>query len=274
MIKLIASDMDGTLLDDNKKIHERNINAIKKAIEKGILFVPATGRTNSTVPEDIFKNFDVRYTLSSNGAAVYDRVENKFIYKNCMSNDIVIGLMDYLKEYDIITEVYAGGEGYFQENILDKLDSFEIPPAFKEMYTKLKRPVQDIHEIIKENPNNVEKINIPWLKDNVRPVLMENLKRDWGDKIYITSSLDTNIELCAKTANKGDGLKNLCRIIGIKPEEVIVFGDNFNDAEMLEFAGTAVAMENGAEGIKELADFITISNNNGGVGFGIEKFCF
>ena len=66
MIKLIASDMDGTLLNKDGTIHERNISAIKKAIEKGIIFVPATGRANNTIPSQIFEHFPIRYNLSSN----------------------------------------------------------------------------------------------------------------------------------------------------------------------------------------------------------------
>ena len=97
--------------------------------------------------------------------------------------------------------------------------------------------------------------------------------KDWNDKVYITSSLNTNIEICGKTANKGDGLTNLCKLLNIKPEEVIVFGDNFNDLEMLQFAGTSVVMENGEEEIKNIADFVTLPNTEGGVGYAIEKYC-
>lgn len=273
MIKLIASDMDGTLLNKDGTIPERNISAIKKAIEKGILFVPATGRANNTIPAKVFENFTVRYNLSSNGAAVYDRQENKFIYKNCMDTEITLKLLEYISSYDIICEVYINGNGYFSKKLLDNFEEYNINPSFIEIYKNIKIPVENLFNIVEKNPNDVEKINMPWIKPDVRTVLLENLKKDWGDKIYITSSLSTNIEICSKTANKGDGLANLCKLLEIKPEEVIVFGDNFNDLEMLEFAGTAVVMENGEEEVKKIADFVTLSNNEGGVGYAIEKYC-
>ena len=273
MIKLIASDMDGTLLNKDGTIHERNISAIKKAIEKGILFIPATGRANNTIPSQIFEYFPIRYNLSSNGAAVYDRQENKFIYKNCMDTETVLKLIEYISSYNVIIEVYINGNGYFNKKLIDNFEEYNVNPSFIDIYKKIKVPVENILEIVEKNPNDIEKINIPWIKPNIRSVLLENLKKDWDDKVYITSSLSTNIEICGKTANKGDGLTNLCNLLNIKPEEVIVFGDNFNDLEMLQFAGTAVVMENGEEEIKKIADFVTLSNNEGGVGYAIEKYC-
>ncbi len=273
MIKLIASDMDGTLLNKDGTIHERNISAIKKAIEKGIIFVPATGRANNTIPSQIFEHFTVRYNLSSNGAAVYDRHKNKFIYKNCMDKETVLKLIEYISSYDVIIEVYINGNGYFNKKLIDNFEEYNINPSFIKIYKNIKIPVENLFDIVEKNPNDVEKINIPWIKPEVRKVLLENLKKDWGNKIYITSSLSTNIEICSKTANKGDGLYNLCELLNIKPEEVIVFGDNFNDLEMLQFAGISVVMENGEEELKNIADFVTLSNNEGGVGHAIEKYC-
>lgn len=273
MIKLIASDMDGTLLNKDGTIHERNISAIKKAIEKGIIFVPATGRANNTIPSQIFEHFPIRYNLSSNGAAIYDRHENKFIYKNCMDTETVLKLIEYVSSYNVIIEVYINGNGYFSDKLIDNFEEYNINPSFINIYKNIKIPTANITEIVTQNPNDIEKINIPWIKSDVRSILLENLKKDWNDKVYITSSLNTNIEICGKTTNKGDGLTNLCKLLNIKPEEVIVFGDNFNDLEMLQFAGTSVVMENGEEEIKNIADFVTLPNTEGGVGYAIEKYC-
>ena len=273
MIKIIASDMDGTLITHEGIIPERNINAIKKAIEKGVLFVPATGRTHSTIPPTVMDNFNIKYTISSNGASVYDMENKKFIYNNLMDKNIAKDILDYVLKYDVVTEVYCNGDGFFPRYFLDRLEEVGVPTQFAGFYKKQKMAVDDIYAVVENSENGIEKINIPWIKPEVRAELLANLKRDWGDKIYITSSMPNNIELCSKTTNKGDGLKHLCDILGIKPEEAMAIGDNLNDLEMIEFAGVGVAMENGADEVKEIANFTTINNVDGGVGFAIEKFC-
>ncbi len=271
-IKLIALDMDGTLMNSKSELSEENKKALEKAMKAGIFVVPATGRVYSTLPESVKNLPGVKYVLSSNGAAVYRVGEQNPIYTNFMSVEKALEIYKAIKNVHCIKEFYIDGYGYFEKKILDCIDTFHILPVFRNFYGIQKLAVEDMEEFIKQNKNGVEKINLPWITSELRAELLQCLCS--VNDIAITSSLGENIELNNKGANKGDGLKGLCRIIGLDMSEVMAFGDGGNDLEMIAEAGYGIAMANGEQEVKQKAKFVTLSNDEDGVAYAIEKFCF
>lgn len=271
-IKLIAIDMDGTLLNSNGMISNRNREALQKAIDSGILIVPATGRVLETLPEPLKQMKAIKYVITSNGAAVYDKMREETIYTNLMPKEKVVALFEILNRYDIIVEIYIEGKGYFEERFLTRLEEYHVPKSFQKLYETIKNPVPDIFEFIKNNQKDIEKLNMPWLKAEKREHLLQDLKTFPG--ICVTSSLKTNVEINNSGVNKGEAVKGLCQKLHLNLEEVMAIGDSYNDREMLEAVGTAVVMENGEYEIKKLGKFITRSNDDDGVAYAIEKFCF
>lgn len=271
-IKLIAIDMDGTLLNTKGDISEKNIQVLKKALNAGIHIIPATGRVLQILPEPLQKIPEIQYIITSNGAAVYKKGTKLPIYSNAMTVEKTIHILKLLEPYDTIIEAYIKGNGYFEKQFLNRFQEFQIPENFRTLYEKIKNPVENLIEFIQKNTNEVEKLNIPWLKEGIKQKILDELKT--FPDIYITTSLKENVEVNNIGVNKGIGLKGLCQVLNIKMENVMAIGDSFNDLEMMEVAGVPVAMENGEEELKKISKFITKSNDNDGVAYAIETLCF
>lgn len=271
-IKLIATDMDGTFLNKKGAVSEKNRAAVQRAIEAGIIVVPASGRVLNTLPENITSLPGIKYLLTCNGAAIYEAGKKAPIYENLLTPNKVAEVIECLADLDNITEVYINGESYYDEKYLARFGEYPtMTDNFRIYYTTIKNPVPDLLSYIKAHEGGIEKMNIPWMKLEKREEALRRLKNVSG--IAITHSFVDNIEVNREGVHKGDGLKGLCDVLHISPEEVMAFGDSYNDLEMLEFAGFPVAMENAIEPVKKIAKFITKSNDEDGVAYAIEKFC-
>lgn len=271
-IKLIAIDMDGTLLNTKGDISEKNIQALKKALNAGIHIVPATGRVLQILPNPLKKIPEIQYIITSNGAAVYKKGTKTPIYSNAMTIEKTIRVLKLIEPYDTIIEAYIEGNGYFEKQFLKRFQEFQIPENFRKLYEEIKNPVENLIQFIQNNGKEVEKLNIPWLKEGIKQKILNELK-EFPD-IYITTSLKENVEVNNIGINKGIGLKGLCDVLNLEMENVMAIGDSFNDLEMMEVAGVPVAMENGEKELKEISTFITKSNDNDGVAYAIETLCF
>lgn len=271
-IQLVAIDMDGTLLNNQGKVSEKNQTILKKAMDAGIFIVPATGRMLNTLPVELQNMEKIAYVITSNGAAVYETSTKQPIATDLMPISDVLSLFDIFSEFDIIVEAYIDGHGYYEQNIFNRLDEFQVPTAFREQYANRKTGVEHLADFIKAKNRPVEKINLPWLKQDIKERLIEILKD--LNFISLTSSLKENIEINHAGVNKGNGLKQLCKILNLKKSQVMAIGDNLNDADMLLAAGHAVAMENAIDEIKAISTFITKSNSEDGVAHAIETLIF
>lgn len=268
-IKLIAADMDGTLLNTRGAVSMTNRIAINKAMAAGIIFVPATGRVLEALPEEIKRLEGVGYIISSNGAAVFKAGSAEAEFELGLDNAKAVKVLDCLKDEDCILEAYIKGRGYFNSEVLKKLDSYGMPENFKFLYERVKKPVENLLEFVHSSGLAVEKFNIPWLTPEQKVRILEKLEAFEG--LYITSSLKSNVEVNDIRANKGGALIRLCETLGVDISETMALGDSFNDREMIEAAGMGVAMGNAEDEIKRLAQFVTKTNDEDGVAYAIEK---
>ena len=268
-IKLIASDLDGTLLTSDKKITPRLLSALEKAVEKGISFVPATGRVFESIPESIKTMPFLKYVICSNGAVIYDAVEKKNIIENYLDEKAVEETMDVLEGRNVVVEIFKDGKAYTDRKVYENLSDYGIFGGHAEYVLTTRLPVDDLYEEIKKCRNCLENINLIFNDDDERMEVWRLLKEK--NHASVTTSAHNNIEVTAKKATKANALSDLCKMLDIEKENVIAFGDSNNDIDMIEFSGIGVAMANGDDEIKNKADIITENCDNFGVAVILEK---
>ena len=271
-IKMIATDLDGTFVNDQKQLIDENIQAFAECAAQGIQIVPTTGRTIIGVPDEIKNLPGVQYVITSNGATVADLKSGMIISKCLMKYETVLRIMELAQnsEDDIMYDAYVDGVGYTKQEFWDNLLHYVPNPAILDLVRKTRKPVPDSIEYIKNLKVDIEKINLFFVTEEAR-VRMRKVLAEIPE-VLVSSSLPNNLEINAVGADKGGALLRLAELLGIRREETMAFGDGENDISMLRMAGFGVAMENAEEHIKAVADHITITNNEAGVAVALRKF--
>ena len=270
-IKVIGLDMDGTLLRDDKTISKYTEDILKKAIEKGIYVLPATGRVHIGIPECIRKMDGVQYGICSNGASVLNLLTGEELYSCRISNENALKMIDIMEEYDTIYDAYVDGSGYSEERFYYNLPQYKIEPEMEKMYLKTRTPITNLREFLIEGSREVEKFNMFFAEPEQRLQAIEAIRQI--PYVKVTSSLYNNIEINAANCNKGTALIGFAEKMGFTSDQVMGFGDGDNDYEMIVMSGIGVAMANGLDSVKKAADYITVTNEEDGVAKAIEHFC-
>ena len=269
-IKMIGVDLDGTLLTDKKELTGRTRKALSRALEQGVVVLVATGRPWLGVPEELRAFPGMRYALTSNGARIIDTVENRVIEEHLLSPDLAKKALEICGKYDTLQEVYFDGQGYAPADKMACVEKYHKNPSMCEYMRKTRIPVKDIFELVEKENRGLDKVQALFADMGERSQAWRELKKDRG--LELVGSLQYNIEINAAGVNKGTGLVNLGRLLGIRREEIMACGDGDNDEAMLREAGFGVAMANAEEQVKAAADYVTLSNEEDGVAAAIEKF--
>lgn len=277
-IKLIALDLDGTLLDSNGEISNKTCDTIKEAIKRGIEIVPATGRNIGLISEEIKAIDGIRYAITSNGAAVVDLREGRVIFSNFINLDILKRIIDLIKNYPIVIEFYADGHAYVDRDVFDNPEKYDLNENQIHLMSYNHILIENIFGLIDESTDInwikcVEKINIPFLNEDIKKKVLKSLSNEFHE-LKITSSGKDNLEINISSANKGNGLEKLVNILGIRLEEVAAIGDNNNDIEMIEKSGFGIAMGNAIDEMKNKACYITLDNDRNGASEAIIKILY
>ena len=270
--RLIALDLDGTLLNSQKELSERNRAALEAASKKGIYIVPSTGRFYGGTPESVRGMDFLEYAIVVNGAQVYDIKGGGSIAKEEIPWETSEKIYDILDRLPVIYDCYTGGAGYMDEEQCGRIDEFIKEPQINGMIKMLNTPVHDFRKFAERGRYPSQKIEMFFLDEEMRQKTWKMLEEKFPELI-LTSSISNNIEMNAENANKGEALKSLCAYLNIDPGDVIAFGDSSNDVSMLRAAGIGVAMGNASEEFKGIADYVADTNDNDGVAKVIEKFC-
>lgn len=267
--KLMVSDMDGTLLGEDHKITEENKIALSKAVEKGIQIVPASGRIYDSAKEH-FDFLDINTPLiACNGAIIKETKTGKLIYKNEVPNDICLKILDIFDKHDIYYQLYSEST-MMCKNVSDK-DREKTKERLKNFFNDQVnvyfgdnlREEMSTHKVLKLiaiDDNDMEKLQ--RVKDELANI----------EEIETTSSWYNNVEIMKKGVNKGEALKFLLEYLDMDKENVIAFGDNYNDLDMIAHAGLGVIMGNADDAVKEKADYVTDKNSEDGVAKAMYKF--
>ena len=269
-IKMIGLDLDGTLLNTRKELTERSREALRKAIDQGVLVLVATGRPYTGIPEEL-RNFPgIRYALTSNGARILDTQTGTVLIEELLRWEDALRALQVMRKYDTLQEIYYDGQGYADRTKLEEIHRYHHNPHMWEYVQKSRIAVSDIMEVIDREKRDMDKVQGLFADMREREQAWQELAKD--KRIELVGSLKYNIEINAAGVNKGKGLIRLGELLGICREEIMACGDGDNDVEMLREAGFGVAMENAEEEVKRAADYITETNDEDGVAKAIERF--
>ncbi len=265
--KILAFDLDGTLLRDDKSIPRENLSALERAAARGVLPVPATGRIYRGIPPQLKELPFLRYYILSNGAAVYDSREDRTLCRGDIPLELALRCYEYLDTLPVIYDCYQNECGWITRSMLEAAPPyFAREPEVLKMLYGLRRPVEDLKETLRARGEGLQKLQAFFLPEDeaLRQRTLRELPRRFP-ALKATSSVKNNIEVNSVNAGKGKALLALCEALGVDPAETLAFGDGSNDAEMLRAAGLGVAMANADEAVKAAADRITDSNEDCGV---------
>ncbi|MCT1901332.1 Cof-type HAD-IIB family hydrolase [Oceanobacillus sojae] len=281
-MKLIASDMDGTLLNENGEISEANAEAVKKAIDKGVEFIVATGRSYHAANIPLQAAGITCPVVSLNGAVTY--LENgKQINSIPMDKQVAARIANECSKLGMYVELFTNkgvlseSREHFLDVLVDIMRSANPDISDQEMREMVEQRFQ------LEEVSFVESLQTALKDENVEiyKILtfafegkqLEEAKRKLRDETgaVITSSGDTNLEFNHPKAQKGLAIQKYIEDKDWTMEDVMTMGDNWNDASMLEMAGRGVAMGNADDKIKKLCDYETAANDQDGVAKAIEE---
>ena len=272
MIRLIAFDLDGTMLRKNSELSAANRKALEDAAEKGVLPVPATGRLLSFMPENLMDLPQVRYLVCSNGAMVYDRQEETVLASDLIPTELAVQVMEVCDRFGVYYEFYDRGEAVtVTDNVRLGEEVYHFPPdRLRFLKKNYKAKVPDLKAYLRENHICPEKINSQFIPPEIRPQLIAALRK--LGEMEIASSYPDTMEINAPGVCKARGLERLCALLGIDRQDVMAMGDGENDEPMLRWAGTSVAMGNAGESTKAAARYVTDDVDSDGAARAIQRF--
>lgn len=280
MYKLIAIDLDGTMLNKYGIITQNTKDVIKKVQEKGIEVIIASGRTINSVKNFSKEINSENYFISGNGAITYDIKNDKILYENVLSKNKAQQVIKICEENSIYYSVYT------ENGIITKNLNYNTLYYYKENLNKEEKEkthiniVQDVYNYIEEKDEKILKIMICDNNQLVFKSILKKIKEITDIEILDVSHMSRKLikqgteeialeyfytEITSRNVDKWNALERLIEMLNITKEEVITIGDNANDVKMIQNAGLGVAMGESAPYIKEQANIVTESNDNDGV---------
>ena len=275
-ISILALDLDGTLLDSEKRLSDANRDALAAAAAKGVLVVPTTGRFFGMMPECVRDLPFVRYAITINGAQVYDRETGTALVREEIPLDTALGVMKILDGYDVIYDCYRNNWGWMSQSFKDKSSAYATDGHYLKMIADFRRGVPDLKAHLESTAaeGDVQKIMLFTRLDGdgtLAKTVADEISAAFPD-IKVTSSTWNNLEFNARTAHKGVALRRFAEVLGLTLENCMSFGDGMNDLTMIEAAGVGVAMSNACREVLDAADYITLSNDEDGVAAALRHF--
>lgn len=259
--KLIACDLDETLLNSDHKVAQRNIELIHKARALGVKFVPATGRLFTSVG-DVLKELGLEdqqgeYVLSANGAIITENKNHEIIQMHGLTFEKMKEIFDFGTQQDVCIHIHT------LENVY--IYNFNEDERLRCLKQGLQFEVLDSHNIELIRNDHIVKVLFQSLDMPYLQSLEDKMTSIVENQISISYSSDRYMELNQLGVSKGQGLRDLAKLLNIPIEATIAVGDHYNDESMLKAAGLSVAAANAIEDIQNICDYTTKANHNEGV---------
>lgn len=261
MYKMIAIDIDDTLINDKKQITAGTRQALAEAVSQGVIVTLATGRMYASAKQlaaQLALNVPL---ITYQGSLVKTSIDEQVLYERYVPQEAARFIYDYCLRTGLHLQLYHNDILYVRESN-DKAEEYA-------RLSKIPYTVEPDFESLIGKPNT--KLLMIDQPDKLDAVAVE-LRGAVGQQVHITKSKPHFLEVVHKEGTKGDAIRFLAEHFGLELEQIMAIGDSWNDREMLEAAGLGVAMGNAVDALKEIADYVTLSNNEDGVKHAVEKF--
>lgn len=264
MIKLVMTDLDKTLLDDNANISRENIKAIKSLKDKNVSFGIASGRGEHIIRRIIEESDlvdDVKFIISHNGVSLYEKNNDEHVHGNFLSKESIKEIYTRLKDLEVSFVVH-------RDDIMLCSKSTKFTEEEKVLNQFTEEIVEDFTSILDKDYSKLMVIGDP----EVLETAISRLKEYNSDEFEFFKTYYSFLEAIAKNQSKGRMLKVLCERNNIDINQVLAVGDNYNDLDMIQASGYGVAVSNAVESVKESAKLIVSSNNENGFAEAIKHY--
>ncbi len=268
-IRLIAFDLDGTLLGSNGRISERTRAALRSAAMQGIHLAAASGRPLGALPLDLREIPEIRHVITSNGSSIFTFPEEERIFGRDMKAETVLDVLKVAEPSGFPWEIFIGGTGYGPEAYVRKASDFGVPERANRYVSRTRVPVADISAFTREHLQEIEGMNMIVADAAAKERLIGSLSEI--PNLYITDSVSWYIELADGQVSKAAALATLAERLGVPMHQTAAFGDSMNDLDLLRGASLGIAMANARPELIAAADDHALSNDEDGVAIYIER---
>lgn len=285
MYRLVAIDLDGTMLNRYGIVTEKTKQVIEQVQKNQIEVIIASGRPIDSIKTIAKEIKSENYFISGNGAILYDIKKDEILYENTLKKSKVLDIIKICEENSIFYNIYT------EKEIISKTLNYNVLYYYKENLNKDEENkthiniVEDIYDYILNRDEKIIKITICDNNQTIFNSIIRRLNEIGEIEVLDVSHMSRKTikqgtediaikyfytEISAKNVNKWNALEFLAEKMNIKKEEIITIGDNINDKKMIEGAGLGIAMQNGAPDVQKIADYVTESNDNDGVAKALE----
>ena len=269
-IRLVALDLDGTLLNTEKTITPRNRQALDRLRTCGVEMVPVTGRPSEGLPQAVLELPGLRYVVTSNGATIRDLHTGQVLLEKHLDAQTCLTVLDRCQGFPIIREVFRAGVGYLSQADHDALCARYEGTAMLQYLLDSRRVLPGtVEEFLQEDGGPVEELFFLTESTAAKAALRQTL--EGLPSIGFADPFPNDLEVIAGDIDKGEAFRYLLSHLGISPEETLAMGDGGSDLPLLQAAGIAVAMGNGTPEVKAVADFVTTTCDEDGVALALER---
>ena len=269
-MKLIALDLDGTLLTTEKTLTPENEAALRRAAEAGAEIVPATGRFFGAIPDNVRTLPFLRYAITVNGAQILDVRSGYVLHRAEIACLRAVEVLEYLDTLPVIYDCYMDDWGWMTRSHYEQAADYAPHRHSLNLLRRLRTPVPELKAYLTAVGHDVQKIQMFFRDPELRLREMERMRLRFPD-LAVTSSIPGNVELNHCDAQKGAALRWLAAYLNLAPTQTAAFGDDLNDLSMLRAAGIGVAMGNACPEAKAAADYVTESCDENGVAKALDR---
>ncbi len=268
-IRLLALDIDGTILTREKKLTGRTKAAIEAAADAGIAVALVTGRPFHGIPDELMRLKGLGYVISSNGAVTTDLLRHSVLRTANLDSETALDVISLPRRYDLVYAVFVNGIGYCELEPFHRHIRMTDNIGIETYIRKSRRITYDMDRVIREASSGVENIWFVAHDQGERDELNRYIRDKWNVNTVLTGRVD--VEIGSQDADKGMALSELAEFLGIEKNRMMAIGDSGNDIGMLRAAGVAVAMGNADDDVKELADIVTSGSDEDGAAKVVEQ---
>lgn len=268
--KIVASDLDKTLLMDDMSISPENWDAIEKLGKMGVEFVPTTGRAFWEMPNELRESGLIRYFITSGGAKIYDRKEGKS-YDLALEKAVVHEMLDKFYSYDTCVIIHAEDRSWVDSSTHNPTDYkyFNMSQLWVDYLLDKDTPIENLKAFAYSRPA-IESICVFF--KNMDDLLECKAYFEKDERLLTVQTAHWNIEICSKEAGKGNAILKLAELLGVSPEQTIAVGDGENDMTMVQQTALGLAVSNAQTMLKEVADEIICSNEQHAIKYILENY--